>query len=190
MSTAAGRVLPVMLDLRGRRVVVVGDGEVARQRLTLLAPTGAEVVAVAPAPPEALADELAGAWLVFAATGSAGLDAELAAWATARGIWVNAHDQTEACTFQMPAQLHRGPLTAAFGTAGAVPALAVAVRDLLADLVPEDVVPLVEALADRRREAKAAGLSAASLPWAELLAPVLARIEDRLAAHVAERAAP
>jgi siroheme synthase (precorrin-2 oxidase/ferrochelatase) len=178
-----------MLDLAGRRVVVVGDGDVARQRHALLAVTGAEVVTVPPLDPEAIADRLAHAWLVFAATGSDRLDAAIAAWCTDRGIWVNAHDQTRACTFQMPAQLHRGALTAAFGTGGAVPSLAVAVRNLLADLLPEDMVPLVEDAAAQRRAAKDRGLPAFSLPWDEILAPVMARIEQRLADHVAARSA-
>jgi siroheme synthase-like protein len=125
---------------------------------------------------------------VFAATGSDALDASIAAWATARGIWVNAHDQTRACTFQMPAQLHRGPLTAAFGTGGAVPSLAVAVRDLVAGLIPDDVVPLIEEAAERRRSAKAAGQPAFSLPWSEILAPILDRIEASIADHTAHHA--
>ncbi len=188
-GTDRARTLPVMLELGGRRVVVVGDGDVARQRLALLAITGAEVVVAPPAPPEDIAEQLGEAWLVFAATGSEALDASIAAWATARGIWVNAHDQTRACTFQMPAQLHRGPLTAAFGTGGTVPSLAVALRDLLAELIPDDVVPLIEDAAAQRRAAKAAGQPAFSLPWSEILAPILDGIEARIADHAADRAA-
>jgi siroheme synthase (precorrin-2 oxidase/ferrochelatase) len=170
-----GPVLPVMLDIRGRRCVVVGTTDIATQRVAALATAGAVVDAV---PTLADADR-PGARLVFAATGSALLDAEVAAAAEALGILVNAHDQPDVCAFHMAARLTRGPLEMAFGSGGAVPAVAVRVRNLVAELVPEDVVPLIEDAARVRREAKAAGRSAMSLDWDELLTPLLAAIDAR-----------
>ena len=170
-----GPVLPVMLDVRGRRCVVVGTTDIAAQRVAALTTAGADVDAAA-----TLAEaRLAGARLVFAATGSATLDAEVAAAAEALGILVNAHDQPDVCAFHMAARLTRGPLEMAFGSGGAVPAVAVRVRNLVAELVPEDVVPLIEDAALVRRQAKAEGRSAMSLDWDTLLAPLLAAIDAR-----------
>ena len=181
-----GPVLPVMLDLRGRRCVVVGTTAIAAQRVAALEAAGADVVTLdaldSSDASEALdagdASPLAGARLVFAATGSAALDAEVAAAAEALGILVNAHDQPDVCTFHMAARLTRGPLEMAFGSGGAVPAVAVRIRNLVADLVPESVVPLIEEAARARHEAKAAGRSAMSLDWDTLLARLMAALRS------------
>ena len=181
-----GPVLPVMLDLRGRRCVVVGTTAIAAQRVAALEAAGADVVTLdaldSSDASEALdagdASPLAGARLVFAATGSAALDAEVAAADDALGILVNAHDQPDVCAFHMAARLTRGPLEMAFGSGGAVPAVAVRIRNLVADLVPESVVPLIEEAARARHEAKAAGRSAMSLDWDTLLARLMAALRS------------
>jgi uroporphyrin-III C-methyltransferase/precorrin-2 dehydrogenase/sirohydrochlorin ferrochelatase len=170
-----GPVLPVMLDLRGRRCVVVGTTDIAAHRVAALTTAGA-VVDTAPTLAEA---HLPGARLVFAATGSAVHDAEVAGAAEALGILVNAHDQPDVCAFHMAARLTRGPLEMAFGSGGAVPAVAVRVRNLVAELLPEDLVPLIEEAARVRQQAKVEGHSAMSLDWDELLAPLLAAIDAR-----------
>ena len=181
-----GPVLPVMLDVRGRRCVVVGTTAIAAQRVAALEAAGADVVTLdaldSSDASDALdagdASPLAGARLVFAATGSAALDAEVAAAAEALGILVNAHDQPDVCAFHMAARLTRGPLEMAFGSGGAVPAVAVRIRNLVADLVPESVVPLIEEAARARHEAKAAGRSAMSLDWDTLLARLMAALRS------------
>ena len=181
-----GPVLPVMLDVRGRRCVVVGTTAIAAQRVAALEAAGADVVTLdaldSSDASDALdagdASPLAGARLVFAATGSASLDAEVAVAAEALGILVNAHDQPDVCAFHMAARLTRGPLEMAFGSGGAVPAVAVRIRNLVADLVPESVVPLIEEAARARHEAKAAGRSAMSLDWDTLLARLMAALRS------------
>jgi len=183
-----GPTFPVMLDVRGRRCVVLGSTDVARARIAVLTAAGADVVAIddLPAPSagagsaERPFDE---AWLVFAATGSNERDAEIAGQATAAGVWANAHDQPGACGFHMAARLTRGPLEIAVGTGAVVPALAVRVRNLLAELIGDDVVPLIEQAAAARRAARADGISPFELDWDALLAPVLAAIDARIAAR-------
>jgi uroporphyrin-III C-methyltransferase / precorrin-2 dehydrogenase / sirohydrochlorin ferrochelatase len=120
---------------------------------------------------------------VFAATGSNERDAEIARRATAAGVWANAHDQPAACGFHMAARLTRGPLEIAVGTGAVVPALAVRVRNLIGELVGEEVVPLIEQAAAARRAARSDGISPFELDWDELLAPVLAAIDARIAAR-------
>ena len=185
-----GPTFPVMLDVRGRRCVVVGATDIARARVAVLTAAGAEVVAFddLPAPSAAATASVTerpfdGAWLVFAATGSNERDAEIARQATAAGVWANAHDQPGACGFHMAARLTRGPLEIAVGTGAVVPALAVRVRNLIAELVGEEVVPLIEQAAAARRAARAEGISPFELDWDDLLAPVLAAIDARIAAR-------
>jgi siroheme synthase (precorrin-2 oxidase/ferrochelatase) len=169
--------LPVMLDLRGRRVVVVGVTPVADERAAQLRGVGADVVVVDElGDPEAT---LAGAWLVFAACGTADDDQHVVDAATALGIWANAHDRTDMCAFQMPAIFRRGPLTVAVGTGGAVPTLAVRLRDHIATIVGPDKVPAIEAAAATRAAANAAGSRPSALDWDELLAAILPPAAER-----------
>jgi siroheme synthase-like protein len=122
--------------------------------------------------------DLDGAWLVFAATGSRPVDAEITARAHDRQILANAHDQPVACTFHMPALLRRGALSVAVGTGGAVPALAAKVRDLIAEAVRPEVEALIDDAARLRAEAKKDGERLSELDWDSILAPVLDAIRE------------
>src|SRR5690606_29497950 len=74
------------------------------------------------------AAEIAGATLVFAATGDAAADRAIAATARSLGIPVNAVDQPDECDFFTPALVNRAPVAVAIGTEGAGPVLAQMIR--------------------------------------------------------------
>lgn len=140
--------LPVMLDVRGRRCLVVGAGRVALGKVRLLLAQGAAVSVIAP---EACAElaasaragdlewrmrpyapgDTAGFRLVFAATDSRAVNAQVAAEAEDAGVWANVADTPELCAFAMPAVLRRGALEVAVGTSSTAPFAAARVRDLL-----------------------------------------------------------
>lgn len=146
---------PLMLDLSGREVLVVGGGPVAHGRVRGLLVSGARVTVVTPEVTESLAElvaegdvvwharpfaasDVVGAALVFTATGIEAVDGEVAAAARARGIFVNSADDLARCDFHVPAVARRGDITIAVGTGGASPALAARLRDrFAASLGPE-----------------------------------------------------
>jgi siroheme synthase-like protein len=111
--------------------------------------------------------------LVVTATGVPGVDAAVAADATAAGVWVNAADQPADCTFVLPAVARRDPITIAVGTDGASPALARRLRDRAAGMLTDDVVSLAGELAARRAEVRAAGGSTEDVDWSPLIDRVL-----------------
>lgn len=83
-------------------------------------------------------EHLEGMVLVVGATDDPEVNARVSAAAQARGIWVNIADAPELCTFIVPAQVRRDPLTIAISTGGASPALARRLReDLEAFFGPE-----------------------------------------------------
>lgn len=161
--------LPLFLDLRGRRVVIVGGGVVAHRKAELLLEAGAELHVVAPELEPALAamaahgrihhraapfapGHLDGAALAIAATGDRAINAVVAAAARERNIFVNAVDDPAASTCLMPAIVDRSPLLVAVGTSGNAPVLARLLRARLETLLPR-ALGAVAAAAGRAREA-------------------------------------
>jgi siroheme synthase-like protein len=182
---------PVALDLNGVPVLVVGAGRIAARKVAGLAAAGAVVHVVAPAAcpaiEEAVLDghvarlrlrpfepaDLDGVRLVITATGVPEVDSAVAADATAAGIWVNAADRPDDCTFILPAIARNGPLTIAVNTDGSSPALAGRVRDHAATLLTDELVAAAGRLASERASIRAAGGSTEDRDWAAALDAVL-----------------
>jgi uroporphyrin-III C-methyltransferase/precorrin-2 dehydrogenase/sirohydrochlorin ferrochelatase len=137
---------PVFLDLRGRSVLVVGGGAVARRKVEALLGAGAVVLLGAPE----LTPELAGlaaegrirhlpgsfdpawldqAWFVVAATDDSKVNREIATAGEARRLWVNAVDDVAHSSAQLPARVERGPLQVAISSGGGAPMLARHLRE-------------------------------------------------------------
>jgi siroheme synthase-like protein len=158
------RTYPVMLNLTGRRVVVVGSGPVAMRKVRGLLAAGARVTLIAPQPPantpsegvtliEAAYDpaHLAGAVLVFACTNDPVVNTRIAANARQAGLWVNAVDQPTDCDFFAPARITDDDLVIAIGTGGNAPALAKRLKATLAAALPEQIGPFATALGTCRQ---------------------------------------
>lgn len=163
--------LPVMLDCRGRRCLVVGGGPVAQRRISGLLEAGAAVELISPGTtPElerqAAAGSLkwrrreyapgdcAGAWLVYAATNQAAVNEAVAAEATALGVPVNVASRGEAGTFLTPSVIRRGLLTVAVSASGAGPGAAAQVKELLEETLGGEYGPYLEFLQAMRAKVK------------------------------------
>jgi precorrin-2 dehydrogenase/sirohydrochlorin ferrochelatase len=171
------RYYPVFLDLRGKRVVVVGGGTIARHKVDALLDAGAAVTVVAP---EAIAfppavtliarhyrpDDLVGAVFVVAATDDAEINAMVACDATDRGVFVNAVDDPAYCSAILPSVVRRGELQIAISTSGASPVLAQRIRARLEEEFGPEYADLVELLRAARRE-WTPRMAAAGLPHRE-----------------------
>ncbi len=127
--------LPIFLRLRGRAVILLGEGEGAAAKRRLLDRAGA-LVSDDPHAPAALA--------VIALEGD---EAEVAAAALkARGLLVNVVDRPDLCDFTTPAIVDRAPVLIAIGTGGASAGLAKALRQRLETLLPARLGELAHAL--------------------------------------------
>jgi precorrin-2 dehydrogenase/sirohydrochlorin ferrochelatase len=183
---------PVYLDLSGVPVLVVGAGRIAARKVEGLAAAGALVCVVAARVSSSLdralvaelrerpfePDDVSGVRLVVTATGDRSVDAAVAAAATAAGIWVNAADQPDDCSFILPAIARNGPLTVAVSTGGASPALARRLRDRAGALLTDEVVALAAELAAERTRIRAAGGSTEDVDWNPLIDRVLGPVRD------------
>jgi precorrin-2 dehydrogenase/sirohydrochlorin ferrochelatase len=149
------RYLPICLNLEGRKVVVVGGGAVATQKVRDFAECGAEITVVSPAatghiraeaeagrlrliPRRYEPGDIDGAFLVAVATDDPAADAAVYAEASAAGQLVNVCDDPEHCNYIFASKIERGPLTVSIFTHGTSPALSRRVRrELEAWLGPE-----------------------------------------------------
>jgi precorrin-2 dehydrogenase / sirohydrochlorin ferrochelatase len=139
---------PMCVKLCDRLCVVVGGGAIAESKIRSLLDSEASVRVVAPSVTDTIAgwmndsrvelrlksftpDDLAGAFLVVAATSSAEVNSQIFREAEARKILCNAVDQPEQCHFYYPAVVRRGSLQIAISTEGLSPALAQRLRQEL-----------------------------------------------------------
>jgi len=144
---------PLMLDVRGRRAIVLGGDRVAAEKAAALSASGAhvsvlhqefctELLALAEQKQVTLwrkayaPGDLAGAFVVIAATNDPQLISAIWTETQERGQLVNIVDVPEYCSFILPSVLRREQLTIAVSTEGASPSLAKRIRQSLEELFP------------------------------------------------------
>jgi uroporphyrin-III C-methyltransferase/precorrin-2 dehydrogenase/sirohydrochlorin ferrochelatase len=147
---------PVFFDLAGQKVLIVGGGDVALRKISLLERTGASITVVAPViAPELMAraaagqlklairefaaDDLDGARLVIVATSRRAVNRWIAKLSESRNIPVNVVDDREASRFIVPAIIDRDPVMVAISTGGTSPVLARRLRERLEAMIPKRI---------------------------------------------------
>ena len=139
---------PVFLDIRDKKCVIVGGGEVAARKAERLLDCGAKVFVISPKLSPALAalkekniishiaaqysgDLINRATLVIGATDDEKTNAAISIDARRQGIPVNIVDDPQKCDFILPSLVQRGDLAITIGTGGKSPALARHLREEL-----------------------------------------------------------
>jgi len=168
--------LPLFLNVAGRRVVLVGGGPVAAAKLRQLLAAGASVHLVAPEISPDLDDvasrsqgreggsespgpqlirraflpsDLDEAWLVVAAA-TPEVNREVAAAAEARRVFVNAVDDPANATAFLSGVVRRDGVTIAISTQGDAPALTALLREALDRLLPRDLARWLDTARQQR----------------------------------------
>jgi precorrin-2 dehydrogenase/sirohydrochlorin ferrochelatase len=139
---------PINVDIRDRPCLVVGGGRVALRKVKGLLACEAVVTLISPAVVDELtmlADQgrirwqargyqpgdLAGAFLVIAATDDEAVQEQVHAEAEAAGQLINVADVPKWCNFILPATVRQGDLAISISTGGKSPALAKRLRQEL-----------------------------------------------------------
>lgn len=140
---------PAFFPLKGRRVVIAGQGEPAEARARLFAGSPAQVVRIdGQAALEPAAYQ--GAPLAFIASHDEDFARQAAAAARAGGAAVNVFDRPALSDFHTPAIVDRGPVVAAIGTSGSAPLMAQLLRAEVEARVPEAAGRIATLLGERR----------------------------------------
>lgn len=150
--------LPALIQLEGRRCLVVGGGAVAVRRARALIEAGGSVRVVAPRIDDALAampvamawrgfepGDLDGVFFVVSAADAAAVNEAVAKEARQRGVLVNRADRPEAGDVSIPAHRRIGPITLAVDTGGVSAAAAAKIRDSVARSIDPAWPVLLEA---------------------------------------------
>ena len=116
---------PVMLELAGRRVVVIGDDAVREGKVDALVAGGADDILVLSTWEPS---DLDGAFLCVAASRDPEERHAIARACRDRGVLVNVMDDVANCDWAAPAVVRRGDLVMTVSTGGASPALAKKLR--------------------------------------------------------------
>ena len=163
--------LPVFMDVRGQRCLLVGAGEVASRKAALLARTGAYLVVVAPLVRDEVRElvakhqgeihlrafqhtDLDDVSLVVAATDNDAVNRQVSELARARRLPVNVVDQTELCSFIVPAIVDRSPVVIAISTGGSSPVLTRQIKENIEIMLPATYGRLASLLGSLRDRVK------------------------------------
>jgi precorrin-2 dehydrogenase/sirohydrochlorin ferrochelatase len=174
---------PVNLDLRGRRVLVVGAGPVAARKVDGLLRAGAVVTVVAPdAVPEIADDpdvrwhrreyrrgEVASYRLAITATDDPAVNAQVARDGDAANVFVNSADDPANCSFILPSVVTRGDLQLTASTNGRSPAFSQWVRRDLERRFTDVHARVLDVLSDVRDELRERRGSSEIPEWADAI---------------------
>jgi precorrin-2 dehydrogenase / sirohydrochlorin ferrochelatase len=175
----------IVVRLDGRRVLVVGGGQIALRKTIGLLRSSASVTVVSPDFVDGFeslegvtrvrrryeSSDVDGVWLVIAATNDPLVQRQVFDDAERVGVFVNAVDDPDRCSFILPAVVRRGPVIVSVSTQGRSPTLAGQLRDRLADALPDDLERITDDVSQRRRDIQARGESTEDTAWPDLLDP-------------------
>ena len=177
---------PLMLNLKGKKCVVVGGGHVALRKVKMLLDCGADITVVSPKPHLGMAKlsekkairlihrdykvgDLTDATLAVASTDVKEINRTVAHEAKRLGILVNVVDDPRLSSFILPSFFRRGNLTIAVSSAGTSPALARKIRSNLEKSVGKEYATLLSLISKVRSSLKERGYVVDGETWQEVL---------------------
>ena len=145
--------LPIFFNINNRHCVVIGGGDVATRKVSMLLKASAAITLYSPQICHELQDlanagkikyinsnfepsQLAGACMVIAATDDEAVNIAVSVAAKAQNIPVNVVDAPDLCTFTMGSIIDRSPVVIAISSEGNAPVLARYIRAKIETMLP------------------------------------------------------
>lgn len=164
--------LPIFYNIKNRHCVVIGGGDVAARKVTMLLKADAAVTLYSPVLCHELQDavdakkikyvqasfeesQLAGSCLVIAATDDQAVNEAVSVAAKARNIPVNVVDAPDLCTFTMGSIIDRSPVVIAVSSEGNAPVLARYIRTKIETMLPASYGRIAAIAGEFREQVKA-----------------------------------
>lgn len=163
---------PLFIDLRGKKCIVVGGGNVAARKIEALIGFEADITVISPEVTDRIkeleqagelsiiprgyrADDLEEAFLAIAATSDRQTNERVYSEAARKNILVNVADNGSKCTFIFPSLVKRNDLVIGISTSRGYPSLSKKVRQEIESAVPEAYGELLELLKTFRSRVEA-----------------------------------
>ena len=164
--------LPIFIDIKQKPCLVVGGGDIAYRKMSLLLKANAQITCFdqsACANVQALADQgkitlikrnfeagdINTQTLIISATNNAQVNTQVSKLAHSANIPVNVVDSPDLCSFIMPSIVDRSPIIIAISSAGKTPVLARLIRAKLESTIPHAYGKLAELAGSFRDQVKA-----------------------------------
>jgi uroporphyrin-III C-methyltransferase/precorrin-2 dehydrogenase/sirohydrochlorin ferrochelatase len=164
--------LPIFFNIKNRPCVVIGGGDVATRKVTMLLKADAAITLYSPAICHELEEmenagkikyikadfaenQLAGACMVIAATDDEAVNVAVSVAAMAQNIPVNVVDAPDLCTFTMGSIIDRSPVVIAVSSEGNAPVLARYIRTKIETMLPASYGRIAAIAGEFREQVKA-----------------------------------
>ena len=164
--------LPIFFNIKNRHCVVIGGGDVAMRKVSMLLKASAAITLYSPKichELQYLADEqkikfvqtnfeenqLLGACMVIAATDDEAVNMAVSIAAKAQNIPVNVVDAPDLCTFTMGSIIDRSPVVIAISSEGNAPVLARYIRAKIETMLPATYGRIADIAGEFREQVKA-----------------------------------
>jgi uroporphyrin-III C-methyltransferase/precorrin-2 dehydrogenase/sirohydrochlorin ferrochelatase len=164
--------LPIFFNIKNRPCVVIGGGDVAMRKVTMLLKADAAITLYSPEICHELQDlvdaqkikfvkdnfnpnQLQGACLVIAATDDEAVNEAVSVAAKAQNIPVNVVDAPDLCTFTMGSIIDRSPVVIAISSEGNAPVLARYIRTKIETMLPAGYGRIAAIAGEFREQVKA-----------------------------------
>jgi siroheme synthase-like protein len=177
---------PILLNIQGRKCLVVGGGQIALRKAKTLLEHNANVEVVSPTFCPELnqlakdkviqahqrdykTEDLQGAFIAIAATDNVKTNKRVASEAGRQGVLVNVVDNPKNSNFIVPSYLKRGDVIIAVSTSGRSPALARKIKSELDKNFKVEYENLAVIADEVRSKLKQQGITASGDAWQEIL---------------------
>ena len=164
--------LPIFFNIKNRHCVVIGGGDVAMRKVSMLLKASAAVTIYSPKICHELQDlvdaqkikfvqtnfeenQLVGACMVIAATNDEAVNMAVSVAAKAQNIPVNVVDAPDLCTFTMGSIIDRSPVVIAISSEGNAPVLARYIRAKIETMLPATYGRIADIAGEFREQVKA-----------------------------------
>lgn len=160
-------VFPLYVELKEKKCVVIGGGNIAFRKIEILLQFEAAPVVIAPETgnrveelerqgkisilkKEYCREDIDGAFLVIAATSDSEVNRKVSEDARKCNIPVNVVDDPDKCTFIFPSIVKRGDMVIGISTSGKYPALSKKIRKKIENVIPGEYSGILDLLAELR----------------------------------------
>jgi siroheme synthase-like protein len=177
---------PILLNVQGKKCLVVGGGNVALRKVQMLVEHGANVEVVSRtfcpelsqlAKDDAIraihrdykAEDLDDSFVAIIATDDSEVNEMVATEARRMGILTNVVDKPDSSDFIVPSYFRHGDIIVAVSTSGRSPALARKIRGELETYLKPEYAQLAVIASEVRSELKQGGIAVSADDWQEVL---------------------